>query len=170
MASRSGARFVGAKFIGVAELEAFLRDQIAGEDLNPAKRDLRQGTKVIANDILIPALKDAAESSGVPIASRIAATARTRTDRFVTVTIGRGVNPKLSGYKRGSKQSWRTSLAWGSDLGPHPDAPRNRYGVPRNPSGYWARSTISRPDIFNAVKDAYQELLGQILNDYGKYR
>jgi len=182
MGSRQGGRVASVKVTGVAELEAFLRDQIAREDLNPAKGQLRQGTKTIANDYLIPELKATAASSGVPIAPAMAATARTRTDRLVVVTIGR-VNPKLSGFKsavgiakaekQGRKrhsQSMRTSLAWGSDLGPHPSNPGNPYGVPRNEQGYWVRATIARPDVFQTVKEKYQELLGQILNDYGRYR
>jgi len=183
MGSRSGTRGVSINPRGVRELDAFLRDQIAREDLNPAKRQLRQGTKVIATNDLIPELQKAAAGSGVPIAPAMAATARTRTDRIVTVRIG-AVNPKgLRGFKRGrgegkattsgyrtrNSQSDRTTLAYGSDRGPHPSNTRsNPYGVPRNEGGYWVAPGVAA--AFDRVKSAYSDLLGQILRDYGRYR
>jgi hypothetical protein len=190
MGSRTGSRGVTVKTIGLQKLDAFLRDQIAAEDLNPAKKELRQGTKVIGNDVVIPALKAGAEASGVPQAPAMAATARVRSDRIVFVRIG-GVNPKLSGFKRGigparraaggkTSQSHRTSLAWGSDKGPHPDArapkdgkahagaPANRYSVARRDGGYWVVQSISK--VVPEVREQYNALLGRILNSYGRYR
>lgn len=182
MASRSGTRAITAKVKGVAELDAFLRDQIAREDLNPAKRDLRQGTKRIAEAVLIPALKASAQGTGREMASRMADTARARTDRYVTVRIG-AVNPKLSGFKKGvgiqkaerqgrkrHSQSYRTTLAWGSDKGPWPGNPINNYGIQRSDRGTWVLPTVTETQTWNDVKDAYQKLLGQILADYGRYR
>ena len=178
--SRMGMRGITVKTKGLRELDRFLDEQIAGEDLNPAKRQLRQGTKVIATDVVIPALKAGAESSGVPQAPKMAATARTRTDRVVFVRIG-AVNPKLSGFKRGighgradsqgrkrNSASYRTTLAWGSDKGPHPENPTNVYTVPRSPLGYWVKPSIS--GVLPEVKARYAALLDQILRDYGKYR
>lgn len=183
MGSRSGSRGVSINPQGLRELDAFLRDQIAREDLNPAKRDLRQGTKAIANAELIPVLQQAADASGVPIAPAMARTARTRTDRIVTVRIG-AVNPRglrgfrsgrgqakagSSGYRTRNSQSDRTTLAYGSDRGPHPsNKVSNPYGVSRNEAGYWVAPGVAA--AFDRVKRAYVDLLGQIMRDYGRYR
>lgn len=186
MGSRSGSAGVSVKVKGLKELDAFMRDQIAAEDLGTARKALRQGTKKIATDVLIPALKTSAAASGVPTAPAMAATARTRTDRIVTVRIGT-VNPKLSGFKRGigqgkakaatsstgrvgskTSQGYRTGLAYGSDRGPHPLSPHNRYGVPRNEAGYWVGPAITK--AFTDVRSAYMQLLDDLLRDYGRYR
>lgn len=190
MASRSGGRGITAQIKGPKELDAFFRDQIIAEDLNEAKRQLRQGTKVIANDVLIPALKESAKAFS-PLAAKIADTSRTRTDRMVFVRIG-AVNPKLRGFKAGkgatkaaksdtsvgkqTSQSYRTTLAYGSDRGPWGDDANSglgqrvgRYGFPRNRRGYWVLPTVSSTETWNQVKDAYQQLLDRILHDYGKY-
>ena len=162
--------------------------QIAKVDLNPAKRDLRQGTKDIANERLIPALKMSAYGSGVPIAPAMADTMRTRTDRMVTVRVG-AVNPKLRGFKSGigegkakvrthkvsgtkltsSSQSYRTTLAFGSDRGPYPGSSVNHYKVSRSDS-HWVKPGLNAPGTFKSVRDAYIALLRQILRDYGEYR
>lgn len=193
MASRQGAVQLYADRDGLYDVQRTLA-LIAAEDLNVAKRELRQGTKRIAEERLIPALWMGANSSGVPIAPALAQTARARTDRVVTVRIG-AVNPKLSGFKRGKaskrggrqllnpttdrnsktpqkaySQEQRTSLAWGSDLGPHPSNPVNHYGVPRNNRGYWVKSTVAANGTWESVAKAYEDLLDQLLRDYGKYR
>lgn len=177
---------------GLAEVRRLLA-RIAREDLNVANRELRQGTKRIANDVLIPALKQSARASGVPIAPKMADTLRTRTDRFIHVRVG-AVNPKLSGFKKGqgtqkirrrgnasaSSQGYRTTLAWGSELGPWPNghavkkdgskgAPVNHYKVGRSRS-HWVASGANAPGTWQSVKRAYQGLLNQILRDYGEGR
>lgn len=177
---------------GLEEVKQLLA-RIAREDLNIAKRDLRQGTKVIANEVLIPALKMSARASGVPIAPKMADTMRTRTDRFVYVRVG-AVNPKLSGFKKGrgtqkmrrrgnataSSQGYRTTLAWGSERGPWPNghavkkdgskgAPVNHYKVGRSRS-HWVASGANAPGTWQSVKRAYQDLLNRILRDYGADR
>lgn len=177
---------------GLAEVRRLLA-RIAREDLNVANRELRQGTKRIANDVLIPALKMSARASGVPIAPKMADTLRTRTDRFIHVRVG-AVNPKLSGFKKGqgtqkirrrgnaaaSSQGYRTTLAWGSELGPWPGGRAlkkngkpgkrvNYYGVQRSKS-HWVASGANAPGTWRSVKAAYQNLLNQILRDYGEGR
>lgn len=188
MASRSGGRAVTARVIGVEDLDAFLRDQIAAENLNMAKKDLRQGTKVIANEVLIPDLKAAGQAFS-PLAAVMAETMRTRTDRFVTVRIG-AVNPKgLRGFKAGkgptkaaksttsvgkqTSQSYRTTLAFGSDRGPWgPDAKPGkgqrlgRYGMPRNRGGYWVLPTVTSTTTWNNVREAYLQLLERLFREY----
>lgn len=192
MASRQGAWSVSADRDNVYEVQKTL-ELIAKEDLNVARKELRQGTKRIAEQQLIPALKMGARSSGVPIAPALADTARARTDRIITVRIGT-TNPKLSGFKRGKaskrggrellnpskrnntatpqkaySQSQRTSLAFGSDRGPHPSNPVNHYGVPRADS-HWVKSSVTANGTWESVTKAYEELLNQLLRDYGKYR
>lgn len=167
--------------------------KIAREDLNVARRELRQGTKKIANEVLIPALKMSARASGVPIAPKMADTMRTRTDRIINVRVG-AVNPKLSGFKKGrgtqnmrrrgnaaaSSQGYRTTLAWGSERGPWPGgyavkkdgskgAPVNHYAVGRSRS-HWVASGAQAPGTWQSLKRAYQNLLNQILRDYGADR
>ena len=186
MGSRKGGQTLTIRVKGADELSAFMRDEIAREDLNVAKRELRQGSKKIAAEIFIPALKRAAASSGVPIAPAMADTARAQSDRLVVVMVGK-VNPKLSGFRKGvgskkggagtsstgrvgskTSQGYRTTLAFGSNLGPHPAASRNRYGVSRSGSGYYVQPAIVA--AFSEVKKAYNNVLSRILADYGKYR
>jgi hypothetical protein len=147
----------------VKEVQAFMRDQIADRDLKPATGDLRAGTKQIALELIIPELKRAAAQSGVPIAIAMADTARAKADRVVVVKIG-AANPKLSGFRRGKDTKYRTGMAWGSEMG------GGKYAVSRNESGYWVRPLMTSSGVFTKVKDAYAELLGRILADYGKYR
>ncbi len=177
---------------GLAEVKRVLR-LIAREDLNVANRELRQGTKRIANDVLIPALKQSARASGVPIAPAMADTMRTRTDRIINVRVG-AVNPKLSGFKKGrgtqkrrrrgnaaaSSQGYRTTLAWGSERGPWPNGRAvkkngkpgkrvNHYKVGRSRS-HWVASGANAPGTWQSIRRAYQDLLTQILRDYGEGR
>lgn len=191
-----GGRRNGSMYVSVENLKEVTRllDQIAREDLNPAKRDLRQGTKDIANNYLIPALTMSAFSSGVPIAPAMAGTMRTRTDRFVTVRVG-AVNPKgLRGFRAGvgnrradarreamllagrkprgsgTSQSYRTTLAWGSERGPYDTDGTNHYAVPQNKRGYWVQPGVNAHGTLGAVRQAYMNLLDRILRDYGRYR
>lgn len=148
---------------GVKDVQAFMRDQIADQDLKPATGELRAGTKAIANDLLIPELKAAAAASGVPIAVAMANTARARADRVVVVKIG-AANPKLSGFRRGKDAKYRTGMAWGSELG------GEHYGVARNGAGYWVRPLVTGTELFGKTRDAYDDLIGRILAKYGRHR
>jgi hypothetical protein len=148
-----------------------LVNRILGEiedDLKPtAKKELRKGSQKIAQDQIIPILHRHAAASGVPIAPAMADTARARSDRVVFVRVG-GVNPKLSGFKRGQSK-YRTGLAWGSELGPA-DAKHNHYAVGRRDSGHWVQPAVRAPGTLSAVKDAYADLLNQIIAKYSRYR
>lgn len=117
-----------------------------GKKLEPRKtaanRELRHTAGAIAKDVLIPQMKRTARSSPVPIARAMAETARAKSDRVIAVQVG-GVNPPLSGFKRGvgikrangrvgggtrkpggnvrrdaTSRTFRTTLAWGSEFGP----------------------------------------------------
>lgn len=164
-------------------------DHIAKDKFNPAKRELRAGTKAIAQETLIPHLKQSARLSGVPIAPKMADTMRAKSDRVITVVLG-AVNPKLRGFRRTSKSTrgsvrgnasaravgYRTTLAFGSDRGPWPNGraqlkdgslgkPVNPYDVRREPS-YWFTDGVKDPQIVAAVRNAFADLLARILRTY----
>lgn len=153
-----------------------------------ANREMRQGTVKIANEVVIPALKQSAASSGVPIAPAMADTMRAKSDRVVTVRVG-AVNPKLSGFKRGvgegrakktgnqhlkwgsaTSRNYRTTLAWGSEMGPGSTSHGNHYAVARNESGYWVQPGINSNGTLEKVKAAYAKLLDSIIEKYSRYR
>jgi hypothetical protein len=158
-------------------------------ELKPtANKEMRKGSKRIAQDVLIPALTMSAYSSGVPIAPAMAGTMRAKSDRVVTVVVG-GVNPKLSGFKAGvgakrakkgagglkggraaTSRNYRTTLAWGSELGPYPGASHNHYAISRSERGHWVQPGVRAPGTLTAVKDAYADLLNLIIAKYSRYR
>lgn len=150
------------RITGVKEVQRFLKDQIADKDLKESTGKLRAGSKAIAEELILPELKAAAARSGVPIAGRIADTARAKADRVVVVKIG-ATNPKLSGFRRGKDTKYRTGMAWGSEQG------GLRYGVSRNEAGYWVRPLMTGSDTWRKVRDRYQALLADILAEYGRY-
>lgn len=146
-------------------------------------RELRQESKAIAQQVVIPQLKRAARSSRAPLARAFAETARAKADRVIVVQIG-GVNPPLSGFKRGrgekratskthtgrdaTSKNYRTSMAWGSEFGPFPWHDVNNYGVPRNEAGYWVHQGIT-----NAIPDAvrrYDAYLQNLILTRSRYR
>jgi len=167
-----------------------------GTDLVPRKtaanRELREAAKSIARDILIPQMKRTARSSPVPIARAMAETARPKSDRLIAVQVG-GVNPPLSGFRRGrgvkragsaqtssgrqaTSRTYRTTLAWGSEFGPkggrvlptrgnnRPGGPVNHYKVPRNERGYWVLPAVE--DVRGKARDRYREALDDIVAKY----
>ena len=182
MASRQGGRSVSINNLSTV---IAAMNEIEKELQPEANTKLRRYTKQLASATVIPALKRGAEASGVPIAPKMADTARVKSDRMVTVRIG-AVNPKLSGFKSGigaaaagrmatrkggnskSSQSYRTTLAWGSDKGPHPASDVNHYGVGRSGS-HWVLPTLAGP-LFDEVRDKYNAFLSALLVKYGGFR
>lgn len=184
MGSRSGGRSVR-----VNNLDEVLwhLEQIEDDYLHETSQKLRRYTAQVANAKVIPALHRGADASSVPQAHKMSRTARAKRDRLVTVVIG-SVNPDLSGFKSGvgkkqsarlalrkgghskSSQSYRTTLAWGSDRGPHPSSEVNHYGVPRKERGYWVMRTITGGSLLNEVKDAYEAFLTAAISKYGRAR
>ena len=93
--------------------------------------DLGKGRKVIENSImrdmshsaaqrLVPTVEAAIRRSPAPQAAAVAGTVRAKRDRMIVVQAG-ATNPKLSGFKRNSKNKfWRGSIAWGVAVGPGP--------------------------------------------------
>jgi hypothetical protein len=151
---------------GLAAVTAVLAT-IRKEHLNEARKDIRTASKQIAERVLIPALKRHADSSGVPIASRMADTSRARSDRIVFVKVG-AVNPKLSGFKRGQSK-YRTGMAWGSERGPVPGADVNTYAVAHKASGYWVRPTVEDGTTVANAADEYAAMLHRIMRKYGGF-
>ena len=137
---------------------------IAKEDLNEARKEIRTASKQIAERHLIPELKASAGSSPVPIASRMADTARARSDRVVFVKVG-AVNPRLSGFRRGQAK-YRTGMAWGSERGPVPGARVDNYGVPYvGDRGYWVRPAVEKTG--SKAADEYAAMLHRVMRKYG---
>lgn len=160
-----------------------------------ASRELARATRVITQDIVIPALATYANASGVPIAPAMAETARAVNDRIPVVKVGK-TQPKLSGFRRTKKAGRadlakiRGALAWGSEGGnPTPKhwpgkAGRavpgrpgwkvpgdvNHYKVPRNTgSGYWVQKAINSAQVRVPLMETYRQLVDQIFRKYGIY-
>lgn len=167
-----------------ADLIHAILDQIEDGLKYETNREIRQKSKDIATRIVIPQLKRAARSSPAPLARAFAETARAKADRVIVVQIG-GVNPPLEGFRRGrgvkratsrtrsgrdaTSRNYRTSMAWGSEYGPFPDADVNNYGVPRKePAGYWVTPGIT--NAIPAVVKEYESYLADLLRTRGKYR
>jgi hypothetical protein len=193
----SGGRSTGGVFVTfenldrvnaiLAEVEDSLKKTASGE--------MRAGAKDIANQIVIPQLKRAARSSPIRMSRALAETARAKSDRVVMVQIG-GVNPPLEGFRRGvgegraqgkktstgrvsTSRTWRTTLAWGSELGPWPGgrapradgsrgAPVNHYRAARNESGYWVQPGTQ--NAIPAAHKAYAVLIESIITKYSRFR
>lgn len=155
-----------------------------------ASSRLRQEVKTVTDKALVPTLKMSATQSRTKIAKHMSI--RSKADRFVFVQIG-SVNPtglkgfrpyigskrskgKITAGKRGAtSRTYRTTLAWGSEFGPWPNArapkadgtrgaPKNVYAVPRRQSGYWVQPgvKITMPKI----RTEYQAALARVLDLY----
>jgi hypothetical protein len=146
-----------------------------------ANREMRNAAKDIAARVLIPEMHRTAQLSRTKIAPAMSETARAKSDRLIMVQVG-GVNPKgLRGFKRGvgskrangrtaangrdaSSQNYRTTLAWGSEFGPHPSNRFNRYGAPRNEGGYWVIPAVER--VWDKAVDRWEEAFNRIVDRY----
>lgn len=127
-------------------LETDIRRQANGE-LRKAAGDCARG--------LVAELRASAASSGVPVAPRVAATARVKSDRLPAVSIG--------GAKRvGRYGAPAARLLWGSEHGPRSDI--NRFGVPAGP-GYWIRPAVERFSSNEAIR-VYRGAVAAIMRRY----
>lgn len=151
-----------------------------------ANKELRDAAGGIARS-LIPSIKAFAAMSPMPIAKAMAETTRVKRDRLVSVQIG-GVNPKLSGFKRGvgimratprtqsmlkggrpgTSANYRTTLAWASELGPYPGSAWNRFRVGRRESGYYVQPAI-KANLRRAIKE-YESALDKLIRERSRYR
>ena len=193
----SGGRSTGGVFVTFENLDKVnaILNEVEDALRKTANGAMREGAKDIANSIVIPQLKRAARSSPIRISRALAETARAKSDRVVMVQIG-GVNPALEGFKRGvgegrangrktstgrvsTSRTWRTTLAWGSELGPWPDgraprkdgkrgAPVNHYRAARNESGYWVQPGTQ--NAIPAAHKAYAVLIESIITKHSRFR
>lgn len=133
---------------------------------------IRDAAKDIAARVVKPALDTAKMEATPRIAKHMEV--RARRDRLVGVQIG-SVNPKgLKGFRANKSESkgGRTTLAWGSELGPRggrrsggrpgsrPPRGVNHYGVPRRRGGYWVQPTVQKviPQVVKEYNEAIYEI------------
>lgn len=185
MAVGTGARFV-VDFSQVKDMLADLEDAKAAlngldsmrgiKGYTPAgtrmQRELRKQVRIMANDVIVPALKQKAQATGHPLDARMADTARAVNDRLPVVKVGY-VNPKLSGFKRTAttrRKYARGQLAYGSEYGPkggaragrHDGLGVNYYGKPRNERGYWIYWAINSGAVTRGVIQGYSAVVNAI--------
>jgi hypothetical protein len=193
-----GVAYVQMKMARIGDGLTWNRD---GTDLIPsrtaANRELRDAAGEIARDLLIPQMKRTARSAPVPIARAMAETARVKRDRVIAVQVG-GVNPPLSGFRRGvgvkraqgrtggkmrrpTSRTFRTTLAWGSEFGPLggrrqpsrgnnvPGGPVNHYKVARNyPRGYWVLPAVE--DIRSKALQRFKRAVDEVVDYHTRGR
>jgi hypothetical protein len=109
----------------VRSLERDLRIEVNGELRDAADRSARE---------LIVELVRSASSSGVPVAPRVASSAKVKRDRVPVVSIGGAARVGRGGAPAGL-------LVWGSEQGPKGEV--NHWGVPPS-SGYWIAPAVER--------------------------
>lgn len=141
------------------------------------ERELRKQSKVMAENVIIPALHDAASTS---FEQEIASTARAVNDRLPVVKVGY-VQPKgLRGWKY-VKTAWRKqmkgTLAYGSEYGPkgghrenakkHASKGYNYYARPRNDRGYWITPTLYSARVTRGVIQGYKEVVDAVFAKFG---
>lgn len=121
-----------------------------------AKSEMRGMAKALAEQTATAIVRPLVHSSPAPQAHKIAETIRPKSDKLVIIRIG-AVNPKLSGWRRGSGTRHKGSLAWGVEKGPHPSAKKNVYRVPRNEGGYAIGPNLDR--IAAYVQPKYADIV-----------
>jgi hypothetical protein len=160
-----------------------------------ANREMRQAAKDIAAEILIPQMKRTARSAPVPIARAMAETARAKSDRLIMVQVG-GVNPPLSGFRRGigtkrraggaagrtsgrreaTSRTFRTTLAWGSEFGPKGGRARPSRGAntPSSPVNHYKVPRSERgywvlpavDDVHDKATARWEDAINHIIAKY----
>ena len=130
-------------------LEADLRTQ--------ANQELRGAARTCATTLSVQ-LANAAMSSGVPVAPRVASSLRVKSDRLPVISLGG--RKKVGTGKRGSAGA----LLWGSEQGPKSDP--NHFGVPTNTGGYWIAPTVARFQDNQAIA-LYRRAVYDTMRKYG---
>lgn len=130
----------------VRELEADLRPGVNNELRDEADRSARE---------LIVELRSSASSSGVPVAPRVASSARVKRDRVPVVSIGGGARVGRRGAPAGE-------LVWGSEQGPKGDV--NHFAVPPG-SGYWIAPAVDR--YAGKALENFKRAVFEILHKHG---
>ena len=109
--------------------------QAVQADLRPGvNNELREAADDAARSILVPELVQAAASSGVPVAPRVARSIRVKRDRVPVVSIGGATRVGATGAQA-------AALVWGSEQGPKGAV--NHFAVPPS-SGYWIAPAVER--------------------------
>jgi hypothetical protein len=106
-----------------------------------ANGELRRAAGECASQ-LVGELQIGAASSGVPVAPRVARSAKVRSDRLPSVAIG-------GSARVGRRGAPASALVWGSEHGPSGSV--NHFGVPPG-SGYWIKPTVERFKSSTATK------------------
>lgn len=103
-------------------------------DLRPGvNNELRDAAETSAAGLVVD-LQASAAASGVPVASRVASSAKVKRDRVPVVSIG-------GSARVGSRGAPASVLVWGSEQGPKGGV--NHWGVPPG-SGYWIAPAVER--------------------------
>ena len=103
-------------------------------DLRPGiNNELRDAAESSASELVVE-LVNAAGSSGVPVAPRVARSIRVKRDRVPVVSIGGATRVGRDGASAGA-------LVWGSEQGPKGDV--NHWAVPPS-SGHWIAPAVDR--------------------------
>ena len=105
-----------------------------------ANGELRRAAGECAS-ALVGDLQTSAASSGVPVAPRVARSAKVRSDRLPAVAIG-------GSARVGRRGAPASALVWGSEHGP--SGAVNHFGVPPG-GGYWIKPAVERFKSSRAV-------------------
>jgi hypothetical protein len=131
----------------VREAEADIRRE--------TNRELRRAAGECARGIAgkLPA---AAAASGVPVAPRVAASVRVKSDRLPVVSIG---GPR----KVGRYGAPAGALLWGSEHGPSGEI--NHFATSVSPTGHWIAPTVQAFKNSDAIR-IYQRAVFEILRKH----
>lgn len=135
---------------GVTETLSALRG-LEADLRREANSEIRAEARGLAGELVL-ALQGAARSSGVPVAARVASSAKVKSDRYPTVVIG--------GSKRvGRRGAPAAVLLWGSEHGGH-------HFAAAEGGEYWIAPTVERFQSSRAVP-AFRRALYEIVRRHG---
>jgi hypothetical protein len=138
---------INVEMAGMMETIGAVRN-VAAELRPEVNSKLRAAAKECAAPLAAELVR-AASASGVPVAPKVAASIKVKSDRIPVVAIGGGkVGP----------------LVWGSEQGPKSDP--NRFAVAPNSGGYWIAPTVARFADGPAL-GKFQRAVYEILHDVG---
>jgi hypothetical protein len=124
-------------------------------DLRPGVNNEIRAAAEDAAGGLVTDLQGAAASSGVPVAARVARSAKVKRDRVPVVSIGGAQRVGRRGAPAGA-------LVWGSEQGPKGSV--NHWGVPAG-SGYWIAPAVER--YGPKAVETFRHALGAIFRRHG---
>ena len=119
------------------ETEGVEETKAAFDELSKSLGDVQKGelraASVEASEELATTLRAAAAGSGVPVASRVAASVQAKAGGWPGVSIGGAIAVGRYG-------AIAAKLLWGSEHGPAGEP--NHFAVGSNPAGYWIAPTV----------------------------